>query len=334
MKNLKKVMNDSSPLVSVIIPVYNGEADLATCIQSVIHQTYSHLEIIIVNDGSTDGSLGIMECHKKGDARIVLINKPNQGPSLARESGVAIAQGKYIQFLDSDDELLAGAIEQLVNRAEATDADMVVAPFFFCSFQEPKTLSTSLVFDELSGVDYLKEILNGKTYWSVWSHFLKRSLLCNHVIETVPNVSFGEDAIMMVQLALHAQRVVSIDTAILDYKIHPSSLSHPQNFDDKKYREFKIYTTWIECYVKESEVSRELVKEITLFHIRNTFKGLYWKRDEGLDEEFKKIVSDIKQFPDLKKMLSRRECKIISAYGLSGWFGNCYVSYCRCRGKI
>lgn len=326
-------MSNVSPLVSVIIPVYNGEAYLSACIQSVVNQTYSHFEMIIVNDGSLDGSFAIMERHKCLDRRIVLINKSNEGPSSAREAGVNIAKGKYIQFLDSDDELLSDALEQLVNRAEVANADIVVAPFFFCSSLDTK-MSTPLSFEELTGVGYLREILYGRTYWSLWSHFLKRSLFCTQPIEAVPNVSFGEDAIMMVQLALCAEKVVSIDVAILNYYIRPSSLSHPQNFNDRKYKEFETYTAWIINYVNRMGLEKEMAKEIALFDIRNTFMSICWKRDCGLEGKMKKVVSELKRYPELKKELPNRDRKIAFAYKMSCSIGFLYLSYCRKRGEI
>lgn len=102
------MVNLSSPLVSVIIPVYNSELYLEACIESVIGQSYSTLEIIIVNDGSTDDSFTIMEKYAKLDERIIIINKRNGGLPSARKSGIDIAKGKYIQHLDSDDVLLPG----------------------------------------------------------------------------------------------------------------------------------------------------------------------------------------------------------------------------------
>lgn len=118
--------SDALPLVSVIIPVFNTEKYIEDCIFSVINQNYSRLEIIIVNDGSTDGSRSIIQKYMEVDRRIVCIDKKNEGLPLARKTGILKANGKYIQHLDSDDTLIDGAIEKLVCRAEETDADIVL----------------------------------------------------------------------------------------------------------------------------------------------------------------------------------------------------------------
>ncbi|MCS2302924.1 glycosyltransferase [Bacteroides ovatus] len=94
--------------------------------QSVINQTYTNLEIVVVNDGSTDDSLDIIKTYAAEDPRIVVFNKQNEGLVQARKSGIDIATGKYIQYLDSDDIMHEDAITRLVAKAEETQADMVV----------------------------------------------------------------------------------------------------------------------------------------------------------------------------------------------------------------
>ena len=102
-------------LLSVIIPVYNVEPYLEQCLDSVINQTYKNLEIICINDGSTDNSLKILEKYQKKDNRIKLINQKNKGLSEARNAGLDVAKGEYIAFVDSDDYLELNAYEEAMN---------------------------------------------------------------------------------------------------------------------------------------------------------------------------------------------------------------------------
>ena len=136
-------MNDQSPLVSIIIPVYNGEHYLDRCILSAVRQTYNNLEIIIVNDGSTDSSPDIIRKYKEQDDRLICIHKLNEGLVKARITGIASAHGKYVQYLDSDDALAENAIMLLVERAEGSQAEIVVAPFFFCEGKQKNCLIIS-----------------------------------------------------------------------------------------------------------------------------------------------------------------------------------------------
>ena len=113
-------------LVSVIIPVYNAEKFIKTCIDSVLAQTYTNIEIILINDGSVDYSKSICEKFANNASNIILINQQNSGVSAARNAGLKFATGKYVTFLDADDELPPNAIKQCVEAAETADFDMVI----------------------------------------------------------------------------------------------------------------------------------------------------------------------------------------------------------------
>ena len=111
--------------VSVIVPVYNVEAYLEECLQSVIGQTFSEIEIIIVNDGSTDGSKGIINRYQASDSRIRVLEQQNRGQSAARNAGLRVAQGEYILFVDSDDYIHKDCIKTLYEHAKQ-ELDLVL----------------------------------------------------------------------------------------------------------------------------------------------------------------------------------------------------------------
>lgn len=119
-------MNDDRPLVSIIIPVYNVEEYLRECIDSILNQSYYNLEIIMVDDGSTDDSGNICDAYAKKDSRIHVVHQENGGPSKARNSGLFIKNGQYVMFVDGDDFIYPDCIECLVNCIEETDADIVI----------------------------------------------------------------------------------------------------------------------------------------------------------------------------------------------------------------
>ena len=107
--------------ISVVVAIYNVEKYLEKCIQSIIFQTYKNIEIILVNDGSTDNSLNICKKYKSEDSRIIIINQENQGVSVARNNGIDRASGEYILFVDGDDYLRTDIIEKLLNNADDND---------------------------------------------------------------------------------------------------------------------------------------------------------------------------------------------------------------------
>jgi len=331
-KELKNdIMEKEYPLVSVIIPVYNAYNSIAKTLQSVINQTYTNLEIVVVNDGSTDDSLDIIRKYAAEDPRIIVFNKQNEGLVQARKSGIDIATGKYIQYLDSDDIMHEDAITRLVNKAEETQADMVVAPFMFC-YDGESYKSTFFDFVELSGVEFLKNILLKKAYWCVWSKFHLRSLYQNEIER--PDISFGEDVVLSTQLLLYLQKVVSVDYIIIDYNFTNTSMSHPATFDDKKYGDFVNYTIWIENYIDKKGLREEMEEALAHFHLENAFRRIYWKRFADIRKDMKRLVNEIESYPCLINNLSKRERKIVNAYRVSGFWGDLKLRYYNMRHKL
>lgn len=118
-------------LVSIIIPVYNVEKYLDRCMQSVFLQSYKNLEIILIDDGSPDSCPRLCDIYGKNDKRVKVLHKKNEGLGLARNSGLALATGKYVLFIDSDDYLSEKMVEKLVYQAELMNADIVYCGYFY-----------------------------------------------------------------------------------------------------------------------------------------------------------------------------------------------------------
>lgn len=115
-----------NPEISVIIPIYNGEKYLKECLDSVINQTFKDIEIICVNDGSTDDTSKILNFYSKKDNRIIIINQPNSGAGAARNNALKIATGKYLSILDADDIFETNMLEIAYHKAEKFKADITV----------------------------------------------------------------------------------------------------------------------------------------------------------------------------------------------------------------
>ena len=119
-------------LVSIIVPVYNAAKYLSRCLNSVVNQTYSNLEIILINDGSTDSSLDICKKYAKEDKRVILVNKNNEGVSIARNEGMQKSSGEYIAFLDADDWITPNYIEQLMIPFSNENVDISICEYQIC----------------------------------------------------------------------------------------------------------------------------------------------------------------------------------------------------------
>lgn len=140
---------DNLPYVSVIIPVYNVAPYLRDCIGSILNQTLQNIEVICVDDGSTDGSLDILEEYKNTDKRVCVVRQQNSGAAIARNNGLAIAKGEYLSILDSDDFFKPTMLEEAYYRAKETDADIVVYRFHR--------------YDHISGREYDQPHMNKKS---------------------------------------------------------------------------------------------------------------------------------------------------------------------------
>ena len=175
-------------MVSIIIPVYNVSNYLKTCLESVINQTYKELEIICINDGSTDNSLEILKEYASKDKRIIIIDKKNAGVSAARNDGIEKSNGEYIFCMDSDDYIDNDFIEVFYNNAKKNHSDLVV-------------LSTFWNLDKRVNKDYHSAL-------PTWSMFIKKSILDNHKYLRYPiNLHPGEDGIFSHELLMYTKNI-------------------------------------------------------------------------------------------------------------------------------
>lgn len=205
------------PLISVIVPCYNLEAYLAGCVESILAQTYDNLEIILVNDGSKDRTGEIIDGYAKQDARIVVIHQENKGASFARMSGVEMARGDYIGFVDGDDTIRPDMYERLWKQIVAHGADIS-----HCSYQivyknhvDDRHNSGEIIVQERE--KGLIDLLNGtKIEPSVCTKIYKKSLFENLVLN-LEVTRFNEDILMNFYLFSKANCAVYEDTGSYQY---------------------------------------------------------------------------------------------------------------------
>ena len=197
-----------SALLSVIIPVYNVERYVAECIESVINQTYNDLEIIIVNDGSTDNSLKICEAYAKRDKRIKIINKENGGISSARNTGLDNATGKYIGFVDSDDYIGEDMYEKLVEACIDNNAKASVCHAVTFTDGNKPFVNTGFIKKDYCTTD-IKQIFSNTLVMS--------QSLCNKLFKTslFENIRFplnkvDEDGYVVYDLLYRAKKVAYV----------------------------------------------------------------------------------------------------------------------------
>jgi glycosyltransferase involved in cell wall biosynthesis len=163
------------PLISIVVPIYNVEKYLPKCIESILNQTYTNFELILVNDGSPDNSRQICEEYARRDDRIRVINKENGGLSSARNTGIHKAAGEYLGFIDSDDYIDESMYQELYNNAIRYSADVVICDFIKVQEdQVPKMDNSEYIAESFSNIQALKQL-----YDPVIENRVKWVIACN-----------------------------------------------------------------------------------------------------------------------------------------------------------
>lgn len=206
------------PLITVIVPVYNGEKVISRCVDSILKQSYANIQIIIVNDGSTDGTREILE--KLTDSRILLINQENSGVSASRNAALDRAEGKYVQFLDADDYITPDATFLLADRAESTGADLVVSDFYRV-VKDRVSRKGDIATDRLLTVqEYAGYMLDRPAdyyYGVLWNKLYKTRILNENHIRMDAEMSFCEDFMFNLEYLRRAKTVAALRVPLYYY---------------------------------------------------------------------------------------------------------------------
>lgn len=205
----------SEPKISVIIPIYNTAEYLARCLDSILHNTYQNLEIICVNDGSTDNSLIILEQYAAADSRIISVNKANAGVSAARNTGLDIATGDFIAFVDSDDWVHPQYFETLVLVQGQTEADIVICRYISTGERNQEFNQIDLKTVEVTSVSNTDAMKIGQLKRLVWGRLYKRSSISGLRFEN--GLQWGEDTIFSIRSLCRASNIALISSELYFY---------------------------------------------------------------------------------------------------------------------
>ncbi|MGL5932161.1 MAG: glycosyltransferase family 2 protein [Cetobacterium sp.] len=215
--------------LSIIVPVYNTEKYLEKCLKSILSQSLKEIEVIVINDGSTDKSDTIIQKYKMIDNRVIVINKKNGGLSSARNAGIKIARGKYILNIDSDDWIEGNYFEDIYRKAEEEKLDIVVTDILW-DYENKKIIykkDLDIHDNEIINNDiYLDMFFKDQIYPAVWNKLYKRKLYKDYNILHPENVSLGEDLATTPLLALNARRIGKVNKAYIHYMQNAESLSN------------------------------------------------------------------------------------------------------------
>ncbi len=307
-----------NPMISVIVPVYNVETVLPYCLDRIINQTYKELEIIIVNDGSTDNSGLICEKFQKMDARIELVNQTNKGLSEARNAGIEKAKGEYISFIDSDDIIALNFYEYLIKLIIENDAD--IAECNYVKVAEDEVLKQKIDFNKFKNDSYIVLDKMGAFYQLnntdvnivvktvvVWNKLYKRRLF-----EDIrfPIGKRYEDDFTTYKVMNKIHKLVSTERILYGYVQRKSSIMN-QSFNEKRLDAIEAFDNYMQFFKKIADVN--LYEKFLLRYLRIIITILeelndssYIGKDkikEELANKFKDVYKELENIQkDLKHM--------------------------------
>ena len=307
------------PLVSVVVPVYNGSKYIKQCFDQIRSQTYKNLEVIFVNDGSTDDSATVCEKVLVEDERFILINKENGGTATTRNKGLDNAHGKYIVFLDCDDEFKPEMIELMVEEIEKHNADVVVCGYYFKVEKEinGKVETTYLEekkypyrafknFDEMRP-EYIN-IWDNDMFSNVWNKLFRMETIRKYNMRYRDGHVYTEDRVFNRLFLSKCAGVVILDNCLYFYvREREGSTTEKYRDDgftirDKEYNEFKEHFKEMNIWDEKSReyTSREFIERIAGC-IENVFHA-------GI------MLSSEQKYKEIKKMINHPDCREASKY--------------------
>lgn len=269
-------MNKSydNPLISIIIPIYNVGSFLEKCLDSVINQSYENIEIICVNDGSTDNSSEVINNFSLKDKRIITINQKNSGLSGARNSGICESTGEYIIFLDGDDWLDYNACEVLVKYSKQYDSDVILFPYikeysdksekvnlFNEKFKIFESKDSRNLYRRIFGLtnEELRSIEKMDSLSTAWGKFIKSEFILNNNLEFIDTKIIGtEDLFFNINLFYYINKAVYIEDIRYHYrKNNESSLT--KTYNPHIQERWKNLHKYIYDYIQENNLEESYI---------------------------------------------------------------------------
>ena len=272
-------------LLSVIVPAYNSEKTIEKCLKSILNQDYQNLEVIVVDDGSSDDTIDIIESLIKKDSRIHLFKQDNKGASLARRFGLSLAKGEYIGFVDSDDWIESDMYSQMIRKSLACDADIAFCKMSF-DYKDRIDIQRLLVKDG--------EVLNSKEALHVLHNRIGiEGSMCNKIIKRnlFKYIRFpkkrviGEDYTVMKQLIERAERIVCHNKLGYHYVqyVGSSALSGYNELYERAYYNYKRI-----LFEARKTNDRQIINDIDNYMV-DSFMWIILSMDENKNFDYDKI---------------------------------------------
>ena len=255
------------PTVSIIVPVYNAENTIPRCIESILNQEYSDFELLLVNDGSTDGSGAVCDAYAARDARVRVIHKENTGVSDTRNTALDQARGTYLQFLDSDDWITPDATSSLVRAAESAQCDLVVSDFYRVVGERVSQKGDIDDDSVMTREEYAAHMMENPAdfyYGVLWNKLYRRSIVEAHHLRMDPEISWCEDFMFNLEYIRYAETFRALQVPIYYYVKTKGSLANQSLTISKtvkmKLTVFEYYQRFFKSVLDDEEYEKSRLK--------------------------------------------------------------------------
>lgn len=283
-------------LVSVIVPVYNSENYLKRCVESILRQTYTDLQIILVDDGSSDRSLSICNEFAMKDERVLVVNQSNQGVSSARNRGLTETRGDYILFVDSDDYLIEDCVEKLVDAVVDGEDAVIICGYLIRdensniveSGEQPSNKTTDDIYDFFYNILVSRNILG-----SVWRTLFPVNIIKKYNI-AFPKCALAEDQIFILNTVTKTENIKFIKDNLYVYYLNSKSSTH-QKYKVNFLQDRQIYFQNILDIIKNCDFDKNQKNELIGHVILRERKNLFFNAAFAVDPK--------KEYKELKKSI-------------------------------
>ncbi len=314
-------------MITVIVPIYNTEKYIRRCINSIINQTYKNLEIILVDDGSTDNSFNICKEYEKKDARIKYYKKKNEGQGEARNYGLERANGDWISFVDSDDWIKEDMYEDMIGISEKYEVDLIICGWYrdhgFKRIEQPCPKETQKYNNE----ELMKEYLCNNFITSSMCNKIYKKVLWDNI--RFPKIRAREDAAILYQILAKSKYSIHIGKSKYIQYVRPGSTER-QGFNKNKVEIINItkqiqkfiYNKYLDLYdyiaLKPAKYCASLMQEI-LYSFRykeykKEYRKLYNSLKEELNLEYSNNIKNSSDYKQLIKILKHQNTFKIKSY--------------------
>lgn len=288
--------------ISIVIPVYNLESYISECLESVLNQKLSNIEVIVIDDGSVDNSLEILRKYEKKDNRIRVISQRNSGVSKSRNEGILIARGKYITFVDGDDTIHESMLDNMLKVAQYNDLEIL-----FCGMSSKKSKVIEVKYSIGDYCEYINKIIEGNVQRSASGILFKNSILKKHKIKFEENIKYGEDMVFTIEsIAKFKSPVGKIEDDY--YIVRERDLSASRKTVLDRYKDVELVGNKLRNIIKSENIKTKLnMTSLVNYYCEDIFiaiKHIYLSRNDIKDK--KDAYKNIKCSMHFKELYKER----------------------------